>query len=137
MKEKFDSTVYYGTSSQIVFARFLGELKTPKRHFKLTDLQIQIPYISSNFSLNIVIPEQYHITKKPIQYETSDNFSLLSNTLFRVSNNQLLASEKRRNERFPREITETTQEKCSIQSSILYSRVISLEQLNVAEYSGE
>ena len=26
---------YYGTSSRIVFARFLGELKTPKRHFEI------------------------------------------------------------------------------------------------------
>ena len=26
---------YYGTSSQIVFVRFLGELKTPKRHFEI------------------------------------------------------------------------------------------------------
>ena len=27
--------LYYGTSSQIVFIRFSGELKTPKRHFKI------------------------------------------------------------------------------------------------------
>ena len=26
---------YYGTSSQIVFVRFLGELKTPKRRFEI------------------------------------------------------------------------------------------------------
>ena len=26
---------YYGTSSRIVFVRFLGELKTPKRHFEI------------------------------------------------------------------------------------------------------
>ena len=26
---------YYGTSSWIVFVRFLGELKTPKRHFEI------------------------------------------------------------------------------------------------------
>ena len=26
---------YYGTSSQTVFVRFLGELKTPKRHFEI------------------------------------------------------------------------------------------------------
>ena len=26
---------YYGTSSRIVFVRFLGELKTPKRHLKV------------------------------------------------------------------------------------------------------
>ena len=25
---------YYGTSSRIVFVRFWGELKTPKRHFE-------------------------------------------------------------------------------------------------------
>ena len=29
---------YYGASSQIVFVLFLGELKTPKRHSKLTEL---------------------------------------------------------------------------------------------------
>ena len=27
---------YYGTSSQIVFVRFLEELKTQKRHFEIT-----------------------------------------------------------------------------------------------------
>ena len=27
--------LYYGTSSRIVFVRFLGELKTPKRHFEI------------------------------------------------------------------------------------------------------
>ena len=26
---------YYGTSSRIVFVRFLGKLKTPKRHFEI------------------------------------------------------------------------------------------------------
>ena len=26
---------YYGTSSRIIFVRFLGELKTPKRHFEI------------------------------------------------------------------------------------------------------
>ena len=26
---------YYGTSSRIVFVRFLEELKTPKRHFEI------------------------------------------------------------------------------------------------------
>jgi hypothetical protein len=26
---------YYGTSSEIVFVRFLEELKTPKRHFEI------------------------------------------------------------------------------------------------------
>ena len=26
---------YYGTSSRIVFVRFLGELKIPKRHFEI------------------------------------------------------------------------------------------------------
>ena len=26
---------FYGTSSQIVFVRFLGELKTPKRNFEI------------------------------------------------------------------------------------------------------
>ena len=28
-------TIYYGTSSRIVFVRFWGELKTPRRHFEI------------------------------------------------------------------------------------------------------
>ena len=34
MNEKIQ-LYYYGTSSWIVFIRFLGELKTPKRHFEI------------------------------------------------------------------------------------------------------
>ena len=35
MNEKIDLTTYYGTSSRNVFVCFLGELKTPKRHFEI------------------------------------------------------------------------------------------------------
>ena len=33
--KKFDFTTNYGTSSRIVFVRFLGELMTTKRHFEI------------------------------------------------------------------------------------------------------
>ena len=33
--EQKNQLYYYGTSSQIVFVRVLGELKTPKRHFEI------------------------------------------------------------------------------------------------------
>ena len=33
--KKFDFTTNYGISSQIVFIRLLGELKTPKRHLEI------------------------------------------------------------------------------------------------------
>ena len=33
-KERKIPLYYYGTSSRIVFVRFLGELNTPKRHFE-------------------------------------------------------------------------------------------------------
>ena len=33
-KFNFTTKKLYGTSSRIVFVRFLGELKTPKRHFE-------------------------------------------------------------------------------------------------------
>ena len=47
MNEKIQ-LYYYGTSSRIVFVRFLGELKTPKRHFEInwpvvTSLEKYIP----------------------------------------------------------------------------------------------
>ena len=37
-EQKNSTLLLYGTSSQIVFVRFLGELKTPKDISKLTDL---------------------------------------------------------------------------------------------------
>ena len=32
---KKNQLFYYGTSSRIIFVRFLGELKSPKRHFEI------------------------------------------------------------------------------------------------------
>ena len=34
-RTKKNQLYYYGTSSRIVFVRFLGELKTSKRHFEI------------------------------------------------------------------------------------------------------
>ena len=45
---------YYDTSSRIVFARFLGELKTPKRHF-----EINSPLNVLVFSLIFVVVDQF------------------------------------------------------------------------------
>ena len=52
---------YYGISSRIVFVRFLGELKTQKRHF-----EINWPLCISKFSLipniRIQVPWNYQVT---------------------------------------------------------------------------
>ena len=70
---------YYGTSSRIVFVRFLGELKTPKIHFEINRPLVEMLHIPMVGTLDLkknieaalentgVIPTNWH----PLMYITA------------------------------------------------------------------
>ena len=60
---------YYSTSSRIVFVRFLGEFKTPKRHFEI------------NWPLEDNIPVLIPRTEKPIKKPPVCNLPLRGSNL--------------------------------------------------------
>ena len=64
---------YYGTSSRIVFVRFLGELKIPKRHFEINwpvpESRNSLYYFHTWFFLNFrckLLGNQYQYPVQPV-----------------------------------------------------------------------